>query len=83
MWSTDYPHPACTWPTSGAIIAQDLGHLTKKIRGKVIRDNAAQLYNHGTLPPPADPPGDHQSLDTWQMGHGGQATALAGALLGT
>ena len=83
MWSTDYPHPACTWPTSGAILAQDLGHLTKEIRQKVIRDNAARLYNHGSLPPAADPPGEHQSLDTWQAGHGGQANALAGALQGT
>ena len=83
MWSTDYPHPACTWPTSGPIIAQDLGHLSKDIRRKVILENAARLYNHGKLPPPADPPGEHQSLDSWQVGHGGQANALAGALKGT
>ena len=83
MWSTDYPHPACTWPTSGAIIAQDIGHLTPEVRAKVICGNVARLYNDGILPPPADPPGEHQSLDSWEAGHVGQAAALAQALRGT
>jgi predicted TIM-barrel fold metal-dependent hydrolase len=68
MWSSDYPHPACTWPHSGAIIAQDLGHLTPEVRANVIRNTAARLYNGGQLPPPADPPaGDHQPLGSWNL----------------
>ena len=68
MWSTDYPHPACTWPHSGFIIAQDLGHLDPDVRGNIIRNTAARLYNGGQLPPPADPStGDHQPLDTWNL----------------
>jgi predicted TIM-barrel fold metal-dependent hydrolase len=79
MWSTDYPHPACTFPDSGAIIAQDLGHLDKDVRHKIICGNAAELYNGGVLPPVADEPGDYQSLDTWRE-HMGDQTALANAL---
>jgi predicted TIM-barrel fold metal-dependent hydrolase len=63
MWSNDYPHPACIWPGAGNAIAQDLGHLTPEAREKVIRLNAAKVYNGGKLPPPADPPGEHQALD--------------------
>lgn len=67
MWSSDYPHPACTWPHSGAIIAQDLGHLGPEVRANVIRNTVARLYNGGQLPPPADPPGGHQPLGTWNL----------------
>ena len=63
MWSSDYPHPACIWPGAGGAIAQDLGHLTADARAKVICTNAAKVYNDGVLPPPADPPGEHQPLD--------------------
>jgi predicted TIM-barrel fold metal-dependent hydrolase len=66
MWSSDYPHEACNWPFGAEYIAQDLGHLTKEQRAKVICTNAARLYNGGQLPAPADPPGDMQSLETWE-----------------
>ena len=63
MWSNDYPHPACIWPGASDAIERDLGHLSAEDREKVICGNAARLYNHGQLPPTADPPGEHQELD--------------------
>jgi len=45
--------------------------------------NAARLYNGGELPPPADPPGEHQSLERWNEDHMAPAVALAEALRGT
>ena len=72
MWSTDYPHPACTWPESDRSIASDLGHLDREVRAKVICTNAARLYNDGQLPPPADPPSeDMQDLSAWNQEHWG------------
>ena len=63
MWSSDYPHPACIWPGASNVIERDLGHLSSEDRAKVVSGTAAQLFNNGKLPPPADPPGDHQELD--------------------
>ena len=83
MWSNDYPHPACTWPISDAIIQQDLGHLTVEARMAVTCTNAARLYNGGVLPPAADPPGEHQGLERWNTDHVAPAMALADALRGT
>ncbi|MSQ24114.1 MAG: amidohydrolase [Chloroflexi bacterium] len=66
MWSSDYPHPACTWPNSAASIAQDLGHVSEETRANIVCNTAAAVYNSGQLPPPADPaPTDYQPLDTW------------------
>ena len=42
--------------------------------------NVARLYNGGKLPPPADPPGEHQSLERWNQDHVAPAVALAEAL---
>jgi predicted TIM-barrel fold metal-dependent hydrolase len=70
MWSNDYPHPACIWPGAHGVIARDLGHLTPEARAKVICLTAAELYNGGRLPPPADPPGEAQALDeAWFKEH--------------
>ena len=63
MWSNDYPHPACVWPGASDVIERDLGRLSAEDRAKVICTNAARLYNNGQLPPPADPPGEHQEVD--------------------
>jgi predicted TIM-barrel fold metal-dependent hydrolase len=49
MWSSDYPHPNSTWPNSRQTIARDLGRLSAEDRGKIVRDNVAQLY-HLTVP---------------------------------
>ena len=59
--------------------APDPGHREREGRHRIICGNAADLYNNGVLPPVADEPGDHQSLDTWRE-HMGDATALADAL---
>lgn len=78
LWSSDYPHPACTWPYSGMIIAQDLGHLASDVRANIIRNTVARLYNNGELPPPPDPaPADVQPLDNWT-----QSMRLPGASAG-
>ena len=71
MWSNDYPHGACIWPGATQFIAQDLGHLTPENRAKILRLNAARLYNEGQLPPLADPPGDVRDLEAWNKAHWG------------
>jgi predicted TIM-barrel fold metal-dependent hydrolase len=45
MWSNDFPHPNSTWPRSHEVVARDLGHLAEDIQQKLIRRNAARLYN--------------------------------------
>ena len=44
MWSNDYPHEV-TWPHSREVIARELGHLSKDILRKVVRENLIKLYN--------------------------------------
>ena len=44
-WSTDFPHPATSWPHSRDVIARELGHLPKEILRKVVRDNVIKLYD--------------------------------------
>lgn len=81
LWSSDYPHPACTWPNSGMIIAQDLGHLSKEVRTKIICQNVCDLYNDGKLPPAMDESkGDHQSLDSWTLSLRLPGTVAAGGV---
>ena len=68
MWSSDYPHPACTWPYATEIIAQDLGELDPETRLNITCLNAAKVYNGGRLPPPADPkPTEFQALGNWTV----------------
>ncbi len=69
MWSNDYPHAASTWPHDDTVIAHLLGHLSEDDRAAVLRNNVARLYNEGELPPPADPPGEHQDLAGWYETH--------------
>ena len=45
MWSNDFPHPNCTWPHSQEAIARTLGHLPAEDQAKVLRTNAAGIYN--------------------------------------
>jgi len=44
LWSNDYPHHEGTWPTSQAVIADTMKHLTDQQREKVLGGNAAKLY---------------------------------------
>lgn len=63
LWSSDYPHPACLWPDSVQCIDEDLGHLTPEVRGNVIANTVARLYNNGRFPPPLEHPGEDYEAD--------------------
>ena len=45
MWSNDFPHGNTTWPHSRQVVARDLGNLPPDLRAKLVRENAARLYN--------------------------------------
>lgn len=45
MWSTDYPHPAATWPHSQEILARDFDGVPEEDKRKIISENAAKLYH--------------------------------------
>lgn len=44
MWSSDYPHPASSWPHSRESIADQLGHLDEAACKKVVHDNVVRVY---------------------------------------
>ncbi len=69
MWSSDYPHPACTWPDSGIVIEEDLGHVDAEVRAKVVWGNVARIFNDGRPPAPADLSGDRAELEAWLKTH--------------
>ena len=69
MWSNDCPHPACIWPDSGIVIAEDLGHLTPEDRARVTAGNVARLYKDGELPPAPEPSGDRTEVEVWLTTH--------------
>ena len=69
MWSNDYPHPACTWPDSEMLIADDLGALPDDVREKVVWRTAARVYNNGEPPAPPDPAGDRAEVEEWLLSH--------------
>jgi predicted TIM-barrel fold metal-dependent hydrolase len=45
MWSSDYPHPNMTWPTSRAFIAKNLGDLPMEKKKKLASQNVIDLYD--------------------------------------
>lgn len=45
MWCDDYPHGASTWPESRAVVAETVGDLAAADRERIVRDNAARLYD--------------------------------------
>ena len=45
MWSNDYPHSNSTWPYSREVIERDFGSLAAGERAKLVRLNAAKIYN--------------------------------------
>lgn len=65
LWSNDYPHPACTWPDSGIVIEEDLGHLAPEVREKIVWRNIARMFNSGEPPPAADPVPDRTEIEEW------------------
>lgn len=44
MWSSDYPHPACTWPDSPKQIAEHFAGVPKEETYKMVCGNAMKLY---------------------------------------
>lgn len=45
MWCDDCPHGASTWPESRAVVAETVGDLAAADRERIVRDNAARLYD--------------------------------------
>lgn len=45
MWFNDYPYANFTWHYSREVVARDLGHLSPKVRAKLVRENGARLYD--------------------------------------
>jgi predicted TIM-barrel fold metal-dependent hydrolase len=44
LWASDYPHGVTTWPNSQATVERNCAGIDSKIKRKLNRDNAAQLY---------------------------------------
>ncbi|MEY2425577.1 MAG: hypothetical protein QOI61_1149 [Actinomycetota bacterium] len=45
MWSTDYPHPACSWPRSQEIIERNFAGVPDDERTKILSGNAERVWN--------------------------------------
>jgi predicted TIM-barrel fold metal-dependent hydrolase len=44
MWSTDFPHPATSWPNSQTIVEKNFEGIPEDERSLVVAGNAASLY---------------------------------------
>jgi predicted TIM-barrel fold metal-dependent hydrolase len=45
MWSTDYPHPACTWPDSRALVEEEFAGIPADERELIVCGNATRVWN--------------------------------------
>ena len=45
LWSTDFPHPATTWPNSVAIVDEQFAGIPDDERQAITSTNAARIYN--------------------------------------
>jgi predicted TIM-barrel fold metal-dependent hydrolase len=45
LWSTDFPHPATTWPNSQAVVARQFADIPEDERELITSGNAARIYN--------------------------------------
>ena len=45
LWSTDFPHPATTWPNSEAVIDRQMDGIPAAERELMVAGNAARIYN--------------------------------------
>ena len=45
MWSTDYPHPICTWPDSRELVNQDFEGIPADERELILSGNAIRVWN--------------------------------------
>jgi predicted TIM-barrel fold metal-dependent hydrolase len=44
MWSTDFPHPATSWPNSHAVVEKNFAGIPDDERDLIVAGNAARLY---------------------------------------
>ena len=44
LWSTDFPHPATTWPESRAIVDRQFADIPDDERDLICSGNAARIY---------------------------------------
>jgi hypothetical protein len=44
MWSSDYPHPASSWPNSQPIIEKVMNGMDAGLKKKLLHENAVNLY---------------------------------------
>ena len=44
MWSTDFPHPASTWPNSAKVVAEKFADIPADERQLILAGNAARVY---------------------------------------
>jgi predicted TIM-barrel fold metal-dependent hydrolase len=44
LWSTDFPHPATTWPHSQEIVERQFADIPQAERDLICRGNAARIY---------------------------------------
>jgi predicted TIM-barrel fold metal-dependent hydrolase len=44
MWSTDFPHPATSWPNSRDVVAKNFAGIPDEERDLIVAGNAARLY---------------------------------------
>ncbi len=47
MWSTDFPHPATSWPNSQAVVKRNFDGVADRERDLMVAGNAALLYGIG------------------------------------
>lgn len=45
MWSTDYPHPAGTWPDSRSLVEEHFNGIPDDERRLILCDNATRVWN--------------------------------------
>jgi predicted TIM-barrel fold metal-dependent hydrolase len=45
MWGSDFPHTDSTWPDSLSVIDRNLAAVPQTVADRVLRDNAARLYD--------------------------------------
>jgi predicted TIM-barrel fold metal-dependent hydrolase len=44
LWSTDFPHPATTWPNSHQIVDRQFANIPDQERQLICSGNAARIY---------------------------------------
>ncbi len=47
MWSTDYPHPACTWPDSRSLVEEEFAGIPEAERQLIVCGNAERVWALG------------------------------------